>query len=170
MKWLIISDSHGLTRELEEIIGRHKNEVERIIHCGDSELHHGEKIFSEVIVVQGNCDWKGEFPEEHLEQIENERLYVTHGHRYQVKTSYVPITYRGEEVGATIVCFGHSHVATAFMENNVVYINPGSIRYPRQRKEKTYAICEINDRQVFVRFFEISGRPMEPLAKTFQRS
>ncbi len=38
MKILIISDSHGLTDELQTIAKRHAAEVDMMIHCGDSEL------------------------------------------------------------------------------------------------------------------------------------
>lgn len=169
MKWLITSDSHGLVYELKQIIDRHKEEVELVIHCGDSELNVDHEVISDVLIVRGNCDGDRRFPNERIEEIGNEKLYITHGHHYNVKMTYVPISYRAEEVGATIVCFGHSHVATAFMENNIIYINPGSIYFPRQIKEKTYAICDMNDQEVTVTFYDVSGNVIEPLAKTFQR-
>lgn len=170
MKLLIVSDSHGLVEELQSIIDRHKDEVQKIIHCGDSELGANHETIKNVTIVKGNCDFHNQFPNEELVEINDEKLYITHGHLYNVKMSYVPISYRAEEVGATIACFGHSHVATAFMENNIVYINPGSIRYPRKIKEKTYAICEIFHNEVHVHFYDINGNGIQTLAKKFQRS
>ena len=38
MKVLIVSDSHGLTTELEKLKAKYQGEVEHFIHCGDSEL------------------------------------------------------------------------------------------------------------------------------------
>lgn len=170
MKLLIVSDSHGLVEQLQSIIKRHKDEVQKIIHCGDSELDVNEDVLKNVMIVKGNCDWHNQFPNEELIQIGNEKLYITHGHLYNVKMSYVPLSYRAEEVGATIVCFGHSHVATAFMENNIIYINPGSIHYPRKIKAKTYVICEVVDDEVQVHFYDLSGNSLQTLAKKFHRS
>lgn len=169
-KILILSDSHGLKNELKEIIERHKAEVDCMIHCGDSELEEYNDVLEGLVVVQGNCDWNGKFEEEHVVNLGSEKIYVTHGHRYNVKTSYVPISYRAEEVGATIACFGHSHVATTFFENDVVYINPGSIKTPRGRKEKTYVICEILDKEINVFFYERDGNLIKGLEKKFIRN
>ncbi|OQP19103.1 YfcE family phosphodiesterase, partial [Geobacillus zalihae] len=34
MKAVIVSDSHGLTAELAEIVNRHRHEADLFIHCG----------------------------------------------------------------------------------------------------------------------------------------
>lgn len=171
MKFLIMSDSHGLEEEVATVINRHKQEVDYIIHCGDSELSNDHQVLANVYVVQGNCDWNGKFPEELIEQFGREKVFITHGHRYNVKSSYVPISYRAEEVGATIACFGHSHVAATFMENQIVYINPGSLKQPRGgHKEKTYVICEVQDeKNISVQFYDLNGNIVEALAKKFKR-
>ncbi|MBU8905088.1 metallophosphoesterase family protein [Desertibacillus haloalkaliphilus] len=168
MKILIISDSHGWTDELADVIAQQKPNVSAIFHCGDSELPHHAPQLENCYVVRGNCDFDEEFPEERVEEIEGTRVYMTHGHLYNVKMSHVPITYRAEEVGANIACFGHSHVATSFSENNVVYINPGSIRLPRNRKEQTYCICEINEnREVTVTFYDRTGKDIPDLTSHY---
>ena len=41
MKVLIVSDSHGLTTELEKLMENYQDEVDLFIHCGDSELDSG---------------------------------------------------------------------------------------------------------------------------------
>ncbi|WP_078430187.1 metallophosphoesterase family protein [Alkalihalobacterium alkalinitrilicum] len=166
-KILIISDSHGWRTELLNVLERHRKEVDYIVHCGDSELEIDAKELKGVIVVRGNCDWGSEFPEDVTLNIsEQMTLYATHGHHYNVKMTSVPLSYRAEEVGAQIVCFGHSHIATTFMENGVVYINPGSIRLPRNRKEQTYCMCTIeNNNQVDVTFYSIEGKIVEDLSR-----
>src|SRR5699024_11368057 len=50
-----------------------------------------------------------------------------------------------EELGAQLICYGHTHVADARQLNNQLFINPGSIRLPRSRPEKTYCILRWED-------------------------
>lgn len=156
MKVLILSDSHGLEEEIKQIVNRHQHEVEAIFHCGDSELPSTHPALKDVLTVKGNCD-RSDFPEEIRKEIGGRTIYVTHGHLYNVKMSYVRLTYRAEEVGAKLVFFGHSHLATTFERNNVIYINPGSIRLPRNSDKKTYCICEWNEETTTVTYYELNG-------------
>ncbi|TXK90073.1 metallophosphoesterase family protein, partial [Parageobacillus sp. SY1] len=50
MKVLIVSDSHGLTNELEEIVARHHHEANALIHCGDSVLPFDQKEIARFLV------------------------------------------------------------------------------------------------------------------------
>lgn len=156
MNVLVISDSHGLVDELVEVIERHRDEVDAIFHCGDSELDLTHPVLKDVITVKGNCD-AASFPEEKTVVLNGETIYVTHGHKYDVKRSYVPLTYRAEEVGATLVFFGHSHLATAFEQNGIVFVNPGSIRSPRQSEKKTYSLCTSNATETVITFYDRDG-------------
>lgn len=168
VKILIVSDSHGWKTELANVINRHRDEVNYIIHCGDSELEGDAKQLKGVNVVRGNCDWGTDFPEDAMIQITDDiLLYATHGHHYNVKMTYAPLSYRAEEVGARLVCFGHSHVATTFKENDVIYINPGSLRLPRNRKEHTYCLCTIDKNSVDVTFYSIEGNIVEELSTRY---
>ncbi|WP_102345357.1 metallophosphoesterase family protein [Bacillus sp. Marseille-P3661] len=145
MKVLIVSDSHGLNKELDIIINRHSNEVDAMIHCGDSERDADSQEMLNFITVRGNCDFDENYPLEQVKEIKNVSFYITHGHLYNVKLSLLNLKYRAEEVGASVVCFGHSHIAGAELIDGILFINPGSIRLPRLRNEKTYAIIEIDE-------------------------
>ena len=48
MKVLFVSDSHGLTAELEILVEKHQDEVDLFIHCGDSELAPDRSCFTEL--------------------------------------------------------------------------------------------------------------------------
>jgi len=133
---IIVSDSHGLQKELEEIKQRHATAVK--IHCGDSELLASSPNLANYQTVKGNCDWKGNFPEELFLDVNGVKIYVTHGHLYGVKSSLTSIQLRAEEVGAEIVCFGHSHIPFAEKVNNILFINPGSIALPKQTMKPSY--------------------------------
>ncbi|MFC0557848.1 metallophosphoesterase family protein [Halalkalibacter alkalisediminis] len=169
MRALIISDSHGWSKELQIVLDRHRNEVDALFHCGDSELTADDPVINGVKVVSGNCDFGTDFPDDVIEQIKGVTIYVTHGHLYNVKMTHVPLSYRAEEKQAQIACFGHSHVATTFQENGVVYINPGSIRLPREHKDGTYCICEYSDSTIEVTFYNYEGKKVTELSRQFTK-
>ncbi|HEY2420256.1 MAG TPA: metallophosphoesterase [Neobacillus sp.] len=165
-KVLIVSDSHGLTKELELLRERHGKEVDLMIHCGDSQLMPEDKEIAGYLTVLGNCDYSG-FPLETVAEVAGRRIFVTHGHKYSVKTSLVNLKYKAEELNADIVCFGHSHVLGAELVGDMLFLNPGSIRLPRERIEKTYLILELNEEKIRMSVFELNGREIKTLAREF---
>lgn len=155
-KVLVISDSHGLTNELIRIKEKHKDEVDLLLHCGDSELSAIDPALDGFIVVRGNCDFDEKFPEDSVQTVGDTNIMITHGHRYQVKSTLTSLSYRAQELDAKIVCFGHSHILGAEMLNGILFLNPGSIRLPRQRKEKTYCIIELIDDKIILYVYDIN--------------
>ncbi|SHG86464.1 metallophosphoesterase family protein [Ornithinibacillus halophilus] len=159
---VIVSDSHGLTNELLEIKERH--DPTYFIHCGDSELHPDSKELGGYIKVGGNCDFDPQFPDDQIVQVGDLTFYVTHGHLYNVKMNLMKLAYRAEEVQANVVCFGHSHVAGAEKIDQQLFINPGSIRMPRNRPDKTYAIVTWNTKEdISVTFYNTNGEVVEDM-------
>ncbi|WP_186576233.1 metallophosphoesterase [Aquibacillus kalidii] len=157
-KVLIMSDSHGLSEEVSQIKQRHQDEVDQLIHCGDSELEMDATELEGFEKVAGNCDMDSRFPDESNFSVGNLTFFVTHGHLFQVKSTLMPISYRADELGAKVVCFGHSHIAGAEKVNDKLFINPGSIRLPRARKERTYAILSWEtNKDVKVEFYDVNG-------------
>lgn len=167
MKILIVSDSHGLTEELKEITEKHAEEVDLQIHCGDSELSANDSCLNGFAVVRGNCDYEKKFPEELVEDVDNFRVFITHGHRYSVKSTLMNLSYRAKELGANIVCFGHSHYLGAEMIEDVLFINPGSIRLPRGRKEKTYVILDVLEEHLILRVYDLVQGEIGEWARKF---
>lgn len=165
-KVLVVSDSHGLTKELEILRERHMDEVDLMIHCGDSQLMADNKSISGYLTVLGNCDFSG-YPLETQTELAGRKIFVTHGHRYSVKTSLMTLKYKAEEVGADIACFGHSHVLGAEVIGSTLFLNPGSIRMPRERLEKTYVILDLVDDKIKMSVYEVSGRELTDLACEF---
>ncbi len=167
MKVLIMSDSHGWEKEVEEVIDRHKEEVEGILHCGDSELNASAPVFENTTVVRGNCDMDDGLPEEAVEDFGGIRFFAAHGHLLNVKTTEMNLIYKAQESEADVVCFGHTHTPTAVQEKGTLLINPGSMRLPRQYPEGTYVLLEKNQDEVHVSFRNMKGEPVEELSKTF---
>lgn len=160
---LILSDSHGLTGELEAIKKRHN--IKHIIHCGDSELDFHSSELDGMYRVGGNCDFDANYPNEELVTIGNLTFFITHGHLFGVKSNLMNLSYRARELNADVICFGHSHIAGAEFIDNQLFINPGSIRMPRNRTEKTYAIMKWNSLDdIKVQFFDVDGKEVKDLA------
>src|SRR5690625_2756891 len=87
MKVLIMSDTHGLTKEIDTIKDRH--DCDLIIHCGDSELQSNTKVLKDIEVVKGNCDVGEDFNTEKIIDLNNGvTCLVTLGHLYDVNKVY----------------------------------------------------------------------------------
>ncbi|MGI6697547.1 MAG: YfcE family phosphodiesterase [Clostridia bacterium] len=52
--------------------------------------------------------------------------------------------YKGQELGADIVLFGHTHSSQIVSVEGMVLLNPGSVSKPRNTKRPTYGIIEIS--------------------------
>lgn len=157
MRIFVISDTHGSTIE---IVNKMKTmeKPDLIIHLGDY-VEDGMKIEKELgietIIVKGNGDYfHPEFKEDEILTVEGRRIFITHGHKYNVRYSEDNILYRGEELNADIILFGHTHVPLFFKESNIVVMNPGSPSIPRgYRRNKSFGILEIGE--------EINGEIVE---------
>lgn len=120
MKLLIISDSHRYSLDIDF------SKYDYIIHCGD----YGSSLellkTNNALYVKGNCDLDGN--DEIALNINNKKVFITHGNKYNVKYDYERLIYRALEVCADIVFFGHTHNQIAFVEEDILFINPGN--YP----------------------------------------
>jgi uncharacterized protein len=165
---LILSDSHGLEEELAELAERHGKEAGLMIHCGDSELPAGHPSMSNFAAVRGNCDYDPAYPEHFTKSLGGLTIFAAHGHLYGVKSSLMKLKYKGEEEGADIICFGHSHELGAEMIDGRLFLNPGSLRLPRGRYERTYLLLETAGREVRVDVYDLETGKLGQLSQTFQ--
>ena len=146
MKIAIISDSHYDASSVNAI-KKHLNSVDIIIHCGDGapDIKLLEKDFNgEIYAVKGNCDMTNEYPSQRIVDVMGIRIFITHGHMYNVKNEYNTIFYKGKEVEADIVLFGHSHKALINNHDGITIMNPGSITLPYGTMKKTMGFIDIN--------------------------
>ena len=82
-----------------------------------------------VCCVAGNCDPYGcEVPTERTITLGGHVLFMTHGHRYQVKRDILTATYAAREAGAEVLLYGHTHEAYCRREQGLWIVNPGSVR------------------------------------------
>lgn len=158
MKIAVISDSHYNEKSIK-LIQNHLKDIDILLHCGDGapDVNYIKNFFSgEIYAVRGNCDITSEYPIERIIEIEDKKIYITHGHMYNVKSEYNTIFYKGKEVNADIVLFGHTHKAMISNYDNLIIMNPGSIALPYGRDRKTMGIIEIlNDSKIEAKLIEI---------------
>lgn len=156
MKLGVISDSHGDVYRCEMAIKK-MEDVDYLIHLGDY-CRDAEKISKElkrdIIYVKGNCDFSSSADTDRVIEVEGRKFFITHGHKYNVKSDYLGLYYKAEEIGADAVLFGHTHSAKVFEQNGILFINPGSISRPRNGIE-TYAVITIDGGSIEPRIIEL---------------
>ena len=142
---LVVSDSHGKTDYIKKQI-QNIEKFDLIIHLGDC-IRDGlllEKGFSQYNfeLIRGNCDACTYGETEKVLDVCEKRIFITHGDKYGVKTGYDRIIYRGCELEADCVLFGHTHKAVCFKESGILILNPGAA------KDDCCGIIEIEDGKI----------------------
>lgn len=144
MKILVVSDSHGARENLRRAAERER--PDRIFHLGDlvADAQWLSCALPDIPLeaVVGNCDGWTRGEGDRLLEVEGVSFFLTHGHRYQVKSGLALLTQAGRNAGAGAVCFGHTHRALCQRwPDGTLVLNPGSaggIHAPA-----TYGVIEV---------------------------
>ena len=144
MKILLVSDSHGDYAALDQL-ARQYNNMDLYLHAGDSE--QDEWSIKPFISVRGNCDHYYDFPHFLVIPSPYGNIYVQH-------TPYVSKSLIDKH-NAKIVIHGHTHVRRNEMKNGILFINPGAIAYARDKINGSYAVIEIDNKNVEVTFYTL---------------
>lgn len=151
MKIAVVSDTHGTLDTTLDTLNK-IDDIGLILHLGDY-VKDARKIKQETgietVYIRGNCDYL-EFgiEEDKVLDIEGKKIFMTHGHKYDVKCGVNKVFYRGKELGADIILFGHSHIAMMIEHEDILFLNPGSPDTPRGGSDGSIAIIEIFDGEV----------------------
>lgn len=167
MKLFFISDIHGSVYYLNKALERFEEEgAHHIVVLGDL-LYHGarnplpkeynpkevtkilNRLSHKIIAVRGNCDSEVDqmvldFPimaDYSTILYEGKRLFLTHGHIYN--EGNIP-KLRNKDV----LIYGHTHIPTADIVDNIFVINPGSITLPKENNPHTYGVLRENIFQI----------------------
>ncbi len=140
MKILAISDTHGCFEKFYKACKWEHPDA--VVFSGDcsSDALEMEYIFPEIkfFIVRGNCDYDDYKTKDDLTvELEGLKIFLTHGHLYSVKRDYSRIEEKGQEEGADIVVFGHTHSPYYFESENITLFNPGAVL------NNSYGIIEI---------------------------
>lgn len=160
MKILFFSDIHGIKKNLnhiEKIINLKK--IDKIVVLGDlyypgpnyDKKEEIDSLYvknflmnyqSKIICLRGNCDSDvdvkaTDFPIcSNLVLINTDQLdiYCTHGNEYNIDNN--------KKINKGILVYGHDHIPFIKKEDDMIYINTGSISLPKNDCEASYLIYE----------------------------
>ena len=144
MDILVFSDSHGNTRNVMRAIANQIKKPDAIIFLGDG---LGSMMYCDfdnipLYTVSGNCDdtYFGTLfsDDERIIELGGKRIMMTHGHRYDVKSTLTRLVYIAAQREVDIVLFGHTHCAfekcltpdsceMPKLNKNLYILNPGAI-------------------------------------------
>ena len=135
MTILVLSDSHSTLRFMRQCVDAIRPDI--MIHLGDY-FDDGVVLKEEypqipLLQVPGNCDRyrcpPGQ-PEILVDSIGGVRVYMTHGHRHQVKLSAGILLKDARAARVDAVLYGHTHAADCHREEDGLWVlNPGSSGY-----------------------------------------
>lgn len=157
MRILVMSDTHGDQHTLHRVIlSQQKAEV--IIHLGDGcdDIEDERYLYPDKMFLQvrGNCDWCSALPPLGEIQLENRKIFYTHGNLHNVKYSLDEIKLAARLQKANILLFGHTHVPYTEYENGLYIMNPGSLR----GADASYGIVDITPQGVVTNIIRANGK------------
>ena len=155
----VISDTHGSLSAVDRCVLR-AGDVDCWLHLGDivpDARYLAEKTGKPCYFVTGNCDGffghvavEDSFPEpqalsasERVVTFGGVRVFLCHGHNYDVEMGPYTLSYRAEELGCAAALYGHTHVPRLEMCGGIMVLNPGSPSRPRGGRAPSFAVLRI---------------------------
>ena len=132
-----------------------------LFHLGDyaSDGAKLSRLFScPVYAVRGNCDYRSEEPLERIVDLAGKRFLLLHSHQYYHMSA---LLYRGEEVHADMVLYGHTHVPDLSADGPRLLLNPGSLSRPRGGSVESCALILADGKDLRVRFINADNVPRD---------
>ncbi len=168
MKYLIVSDIHGSSDSAAKIVEIFNNEKCDQILCLGDVLYHGPRndlplyyepkkviallnpLSDKIICIKGNCEAEVD------QMVLNFKIYDyldldINGYKAHLEHGHHLDQYKGTP---DVILSGHTHVPVLAKENNVLYVNPGSITIPKNNSERGYAIWDNN----VITLYNLSGK------------
>ena len=144
MKLLIASDTHHSIGNLYDAIERERPDA--VLHLGDhqSDAEDLACVFPSIsfYTVPGNCDHNWTDETDRLLILGGVRIFMTHGHRYGVKSGYDRLLLAAKQAGAALALFGHTHCYYQAVRDGVCLLNPGAQQFVRILAENGTYTCE----------------------------
>ncbi len=152
MRILVLSDTHRNLGRAIELVHDFSKRIDAVIHLGDNaeDIDFIKKNYRlPVYAVAGNCDYGSTAPHESVLTFENTKVFITHGHYYNVKYNADIVSQQAVALGADVCLFGHTHMPYVQVKQNVVIMNPGSLSEPRGGSKPSYGILKIDNGKVY---------------------
>jgi len=148
MKILVVSDTHGYTAPLVELVNRYADQIQMVIHLGDRarDLLDLESKYPDttMVAVAGNIDFRVDAEAERILSLEGRKILLLHGHRQGVKSGMDRLFYYAKEKGVDVCLFGHTHMQARLMKEDIIFMNPGSLVEPRGFSRAGYGFLNIS--------------------------
>lgn len=129
MRILVVSDSHGRTSVLREILELHG--TPNVIFLGDGlrDVEEMEQLYPDrrFYRVAGNCDFGASDLTTGRIEFAGRRIFYTHGHTYHVKYGLRELKDAARRAGADIALYGHTHAAFFEYDDGLYIMNPGAV-------------------------------------------
>ncbi|GAB6099121.1 metallophosphoesterase [Halanaerocella petrolearia] len=157
MKLAIFSDAHGRSEKVKEAL-EGLSSIDYLLYAGDGAKDLLENDFldkEKIVTVQGNRDFRTDYSKEEIIKVVDKKIFMTHGHNYQIKWGLDKLYYKAKEVAADIVIFGHTHTRYAKEENGILFFNPGSIALPRDGDKGSYGLIDIKDGKINYQHYQL---------------
>ena len=149
MKILVFSDSHSALSFMRTCV--HAVKPDAVIHLGD---HYDDaeclmEDFPNIKLYQvpGNCDRyrvPGFVPEILIHPVFGVDMYMTHGHKHQVKMGIGALTRDARLCKCQIALYGHTHVKDCHREEDGLWVlNPGAAS-----NSGTAGLIEVQDKKI----------------------
>ncbi len=157
MRIIVISDSHGATRNIDYALLAH-TDAKQVFFLGDNVQNieyikdfHPDRVFH---IVSGNCDGATVYPTTDSCTLNGKKIIFTHGHNHSVKYTTQHLLTLARQNGADILLYGHTHIANISYEDGIYLVNPGSIALSRAGRN-SYAVIDITDKGIMPIIIEI---------------
>lgn len=175
---LVISDCHGQTSIMENIVRQFGKECDALIFCGDGagdlmhvlDAAHSDKELKKsipgvVAFVRGNGD-PATYPTTHIGHISipdtqilrvnNQNIMIVHGHREGVDFGLENLALEMQLSDCKTAFYGHTHIAREDRLDNYRIINPGSCGRPRGGQPNCFAIVTVGKNFVDTGYLKLS--------------
>lgn len=148
----IISDTHGLLRE---DVMKNLKDCDLIVHAGDigrNDIINSLQQICNTEFVYGNIDKNFEMDHKII-NINDLNIYLIHNIK-DMGSDF-------DKKNIDIVVYGHSHKSKIYVEDEILYINPGSVGPKRFKLEPTMAKLYIKENFQRENVFEFKGYKVE---------
>lgn len=174
---LVISDSHGHSRILEEIVRNYGRECDGLIFCGDGagdlayilnlSLHDTEiqeALPNVIAFARGNgdpatypvnADFSLSLPNSQLFTVNGHKILTVHGHREAVDFGFENLGLEMQVSDCKIAFYGHTHIAREDRLYDFKFINPGSCARPRGGQPAGFAIATVEKNFIDIAFIKM---------------
>ena len=150
MNMIVLSDSHRHIDNINKIKSKLLN-CDYLVHVGDcvEDAKYIQNMRKGICCVKGNSDYLTDVPFEKLIDVNGNKIFLTHGHKYHVKISLERLKFAAQANGANIVLYGHTHTPKIIYNDGIMFINPGSVCGNRDGSGASYAEINFIDHEVY---------------------